>query len=66
VFGPRVMRCVPVNEACSAMTREDARDAGGLGAGGIVEGRFEDILVVIGCVIGNGYLWRRRLEPGSG
>jgi len=47
VFDPRVMRCVPVKEACSAMTREDERDVGGLGAGGMVDCRFEeDILVV--------------------
>lgn len=35
VFDPRVMSLVPVKEACSAMTREDEREVGGFGAGGI-------------------------------
>ena len=41
MFDPKVIRCVPVREACSAMAREDARDVGGLGSGGIVEALFE-------------------------
>jgi hypothetical protein len=45
VFDPKVMWCVPVTEACSAMTREDARDVGGFGGGAIAEARFEDDIV---------------------
>jgi hypothetical protein len=47
VLDPRVMRCVPVREACSAMIRDDARDVGGLGGAGMVEARLEDIVPVI-------------------
>ena len=61
VFDPRVMRCVPVNEACSAMTREDERDVGGLGAGGIVDCRFEEDILV-DRMIENRYLDRHRLD----
>lgn len=43
---PRVIRCVPVREACSAMVREDAREVGGLGGAGIVEARLDDIVPV--------------------
>jgi hypothetical protein len=46
VLDPRVMGCVPVREACSAMVREDARDVGGLGGTGIVEARFEDMVPI--------------------
>lgn len=42
VLDPRAMRCVPVREALSAITRVDARDVGGLGAAGIVEALFEE------------------------
>jgi len=41
------MRYVPVREACSAMTSEDARDVGGLGGSGIVEARFEEAIVPV-------------------
>lgn len=53
------MRCVPVNTACSAMTREDDNFVGGLGGGGIMDARLLDILV---C-------WRRYVDcnaPGTG
>jgi hypothetical protein len=40
------MRCVPVSEACSAMVREDARQAGAFGGAGIVEARLDDIVPV--------------------
>lgn len=43
---PKVMSLVPVKEACSAMTREDERDVGGLGAGGSIEARLFDILIL--------------------
>lgn len=42
VLLPSVMRCVPVREALSAITRVDAREVGGFGAAGIVEALFED------------------------
>jgi hypothetical protein len=42
VLLPRVMRCVPVREALSAITRVDAREVGGFGAAGIVEALLED------------------------
>jgi len=52
VLGPRVMRCVPVKEAFSAITRVDATEVGGLGAEGIVGARLEDdIAVVASCYI---------------
>ena len=37
------MRCVPVRMAWSAITREEEREVGGLGAGGAMEARLEDI-----------------------
>ena len=47
VLDPRVMRCVPVREALSAITSVDARDVGGLGAAGIVEALFEDDILKV-------------------
>lgn len=50
VFAPRVIKCVPVSEACSAMTKVGAREAGGLGAAGIVEARFDDDISAVECL----------------
>lgn len=50
VFEPNVMSLVPVREACSATTREEDREVGGLGAGGSMEARLLDILLLsIAC-----------------
>jgi hypothetical protein len=46
VLLPSVIRCVPVREALSAITRVDAREVGGLGAAGIVEALFEEDIVI--------------------
>ena len=46
VLLPRVMRCVPVREALSAITRVDEREVGGLDAAGIVDALFEDDILV--------------------
>ena len=43
------------------MTREDERDVGGLGAGGIVDCRFEEDILV-DRMIENRYLDRHRLD----
>lgn len=48
VFAPRFMRQVPTREACSAMTREGESIVGGLGAGGIIEMRLEDLSAISG------------------
>jgi len=41
------MGCVPVRDAFSAITRLEEREVGGLGAGGIVEVRLlEDIVLL--------------------
>jgi hypothetical protein len=41
------MRCVPVRDALSPITRVDARDVGGLGAAGIVDALFDDMLIIL-------------------
>ena len=44
---PSDMRCVPVREALSAITRLEAREVGGLGAAGIVDALFEDDIATL-------------------
>jgi len=47
VLEPILMGCVPVRDAFSAITRLEEREVGGLGAGGIVEVRLlEDIVLL--------------------
>jgi len=43
VFAPRAIRWVPVREACSAIMRDEASVVGGLGGGGIMEARLDDM-----------------------
>lgn len=47
VLLPSDMRCVPVREALSAITRLEAREVGGLGAAGIVDALFEDDIATL-------------------
>jgi len=46
VLDPRVMRCVPVRDAFSAITTEEARLVGGLGPVGMVDARLEDDILI--------------------
>ena len=47
MLDPRVMRCVPVRDAFSAITSEEARLVGGLGPEGMVDARLEDDILMI-------------------
>lgn len=46
VFDPREMRCVPVSWALSAMVSVEESCVGGFGAAGVIDGRFEDDIVI--------------------
>lgn len=42
---PIAMRCVPIREACSAIVMVEESEVGGLGGGGIMDWRLEDIVI---------------------